>query len=99
MHSCSLQIGAETRLTLHLGHGCIWFAADQAFAYYPLVLQDEEYEAAGATLSSTQDAFGQDIVLKIRAPGQSRGLRFLSTLLLPVACIHCHTHQQYCPAH
>ncbi|PRW58593.1 NAD(P) mitochondrial isoform A [Chlorella sorokiniana] len=29
---------------------------------------DEEYKAAGATIGSTSDAFGQDIVLKIRPP-------------------------------
>ncbi|KAL4423593.1 hypothetical protein ABPG77_004633 [Micractinium sp. CCAP 211/92] len=29
---------------------------------------DEEYVAAGATIGSTSDAFGQDIVLKVRAP-------------------------------
>lgn len=34
-------------------------------------LQDEEYTAAGATIGSTKDAFGQDIVLKIRPPGES----------------------------
>lgn len=30
--------------------------------------QDAEYEAAGATIGSAKDAFGQDIVLKIRPP-------------------------------
>ena len=34
------------------------------------LLQDEEYKAAGATIGSTSDAFGQDIVLKIRPPSE-----------------------------
>lgn len=32
--------------------------------------QDEDYVAAGATLGSAEEAFGQDVVLKIRAPGE-----------------------------
>lgn len=31
-------------------------------------MQDEEYIKAGATIGSTTDAFGQDIVLKVRPP-------------------------------
>ena len=32
--------------------------------------QDEEYAAAGASLGSAAEAFGQDIVLKVRVPGE-----------------------------
>ena len=38
----------------------------------PALAQDEEYKAAGATIGSTSDAFGQDIVLKIRPPSEWR---------------------------
>ena len=34
----------------------------------PLVLQDEDYETSGAKIVNTKDAFGQDIVLKVRPP-------------------------------
>ena len=33
-----------------------------------LALQDADYAAAGATIASTQAAFQQDIVLKVRPP-------------------------------
>jgi alanine dehydrogenase len=34
-------------------------------------VQDEEYAAAGATVvGAAKEAFGQDIVLKIRPPGE-----------------------------
>lgn len=32
------------------------------------MLQDEDYEASGAKIVSTKEAFGQDIVLKVRPP-------------------------------
>lgn len=32
------------------------------------VLQDADYEASGAKIVDTKDAFGQDIVLKVRPP-------------------------------
>lgn len=32
------------------------------------LLQDEEYQAAGASIVSDKDAFGADIVLKVRPP-------------------------------
>ena len=32
------------------------------------IIQDEDYKAAGATLVSDKEAFGADIVLKVRAP-------------------------------
>ncbi len=33
-----------------------------------LLLQDADYETSGAKIVDTQDAFGQDIVLKVRPP-------------------------------
>lgn len=32
------------------------------------MLQDEDYETSGAKIVSTKEAFGQDIVLKVRPP-------------------------------
>ena len=36
----------------------------------PLCPQDADYVAAGATVGTTPEAFRQDIVLKIRPPGE-----------------------------
>lgn len=33
-----------------------------------LVLQDEDYQTSGAKIVNTKEAFGQDIVLKVRPP-------------------------------
>ncbi len=36
---------------------------------------DEAYAAAGASIGSAADAFGADMVLKVRAPGRRRTAR------------------------
>lgn len=35
-------------------------------------MQDAEYEKAGARIASAADAFGQDVVLKVRPPDAAR---------------------------
>lgn len=51
-----------------------------------MVLQDEEYVTAGAKIGTVADAFGQDIVLKIRPPGEGRWL--WASGLVPLAGSH-----------
>ena len=36
-----------------------------------LVLQDAEYEKVGARIAAQGEAFGQDIVLKVRPPSEA----------------------------
>ena len=45
--------------------------------------QDEEYAAAGAALGSREEAFGQDVVLKIHAPG---GMQLTGTAQEALLC-------------
>jgi NAD/NADP transhydrogenase alpha subunit len=44
-----------------------------------VVWQDEAYQAAGATISDTRAAFGQDIVLKVRPPDLKKEVELLKT--------------------
>lgn len=52
------------------------------------MLQDEDYETSGAKIVNTKEAFGQDIVLKVRPPkidpeaGQFKdGARYLQHII------------------
>ena len=112
VHACFIPTCIESHDTIlsglntsaaHAGLAC-WILPSQPINLF--CLQDEDYESFGAKIVDTKDAFGSDIVLKVRPPkidpeaGQFKdGARFTIFVATASANSHCITLHHHMRSH